>query len=58
MQDKKLLKKDYIKRLVKGIDEIAANDDEVYGILLDDVLPSKYGRVVKKTYLGVFERER
>ena len=35
MQDTELLKKDYIKRLVKGIDEVAANGGNAYKVYID-----------------------
>ena len=35
MQVKELLKKDYIKRLVKGIDEVAANGGNAYKVYID-----------------------
>ena len=35
MQVKELLKKDYIKRLVKGIDEIAANGGNACKVCID-----------------------
>ena len=35
MQVKELLKKDYIKRLVKGIDEIAANGGNACKVYID-----------------------
>ena len=35
MQVKELLKKDYIKRLVKGIDEVVANCDNACKVYID-----------------------